>query len=469
MWRLSRIERALVSGVRRGRFFSTGLETIIDDLSRKPQTSVSLKAMVETGIGKFLPPEAPSNQILLQVASFLHRELPIRFAHRVKELDALPYGISGTPSIQKLRGWYCESLEEVLRNDAPRNEAEEAVFKKCMKDIYTRHADTLITIAKGLYEFKNSEAMTAALEDIRKKRDKEFSKGGRYRQKTGFGAQRGPKLKKAPSGIGDTLADFADIHEGIDTFLMHRIGIRVIIGQYLAIDPAPSSRLVQFRHLTNKNKRLDSSMSEPGSSANEEHEVSDVGLICTRTRPADVAAAAAEDAADIFERQIVDFDAPEVEIVGNTSCSMAYIPSHLYYILFELLKNSMRAVAEAHSDAEPDELPPIKIIIGEGRKGDDVVMKISDLGGGIPQSHNKRIFNYLFTTAAPAFQTQLLEEMESFGRASPLAGLGYGLPIARLYARYFGGDLSLMSVDGYGTDAYLVLNRMGDNREPLSY
>jgi pyruvate dehydrogenase kinase 2/3/4 len=31
---------------------------------------------------------------------------------------------------------------------------------------------------------------------------------------------------------------------------------------------------------------------------------------------------------------------------------------------------------------------------------------------------------------------------------SPLAGLGYGLPIARGYARHFGGDLRLMSVEG---------------------
>ena len=31
---------------------------------------------------------------------------------------------------------------------------------------------------------------------------------------------------------------------------------------------------------------------------------------------------------------------------------------------------------------------------------------------------------------------------------SPLAGLGYGLPISRSYARYFGGDLSIMSMEG---------------------
>jgi len=31
-----------------------------------------------------------------------------------------------------------------------------------------------------------------------------------------------------------------------------------------------------------------------------------------------------------------------------------------------------------------------------------------------------------------------------------MAGNGYGLPICRLYARYFGGDLQVISMEGYG-------------------
>jgi hypothetical protein len=38
-------------------------------------------------------------------------ELPIRLAHRVKELDELPHGMNDTPSIKKVKNWYAQSFE----------------------------------------------------------------------------------------------------------------------------------------------------------------------------------------------------------------------------------------------------------------------------------------------------------------------------------------------------------------------
>lgn len=67
--------------------------------------------------------------------------------------------------------------------------------------------------------------------------------------------------------------------------------------------------------------------------------------------------------------------------------------------------------------------------------------QVSDEGGGIPRSGLPRIWTYLYSTAISP-----LAEMEQSGEAdgpAVLAGYGYGLPISRLYARYFGGDLQV--------------------------
>lgn len=57
------------------------------------------------------------------------------------------------------------------------------------------------------------------------------------------------------------------------------------------------------------------------------------------------------------------------------------------------------------------------------------------------------IWNYAFTTAEAQ---SVGDEFGGSDFKAPLAGYGYGLPIARLYAQYLGGNLKLISMQGYG-------------------
>lgn len=52
-------------------------------------------------------------------------------------------------------------------------------------------------------------------------------------------------------------------------------------------------------------------------------------------------------------------------------------------MIFELLKNSMRALVERYG-VDHDAYPEIKMIFAEGKE--DITIKISDEGGGIPRS-----------------------------------------------------------------------------------
>lgn len=144
----------------------------------------------------------------------------------------------------------------------------------------------------------------------------------------------------------------------------------------------------------------------------------------------------------------------------QTKVTAIYVPAHLHHMLFEVFKNSMRATLEFAEAKHLHELPPIKCGIYKTRE--DITIKISDQGGGMSRRVRSKIFNYMYSTAP---KVVIPNSGGSYGgglaaAALPMHGLGYGLPLSRLYARYFKGDIKVASVDGYGTDTYIYLQRL---------
>lgn len=139
----------------------------------------------------------------------------------------------------------------------------------------------------------------------------------------------------------------------------------------------------------------------------------------------------------------------------NLPIQFVYVPSHLYHMLFELFKNSLRAVVEHHGTACSD-YPPIKVLLVKGKE--DLTIKVSDRGGGIPRSQSDLLFQYMYSTAP---------RPEPHAHNAPLAGYGYGLPLSRLYARYFQGELTVTSCEGYGSDALIYLKAICEDANEL--
>lgn len=100
-----------------------------------------------------------------------------------------------------------------------------------------------------------------------------------------------------------------------------------------------------------------------------------------------------------------------MQLICPPDLTFAYVPGHLSHIVFELLKNSLRAVVERFGPEYEDRMvadssssgssggyPPIKVIVVEG--SEDITIKISDEGGGIPRSAIPLIWTYMYTTMA---------------------------------------------------------------------
>ncbi|KAF8742956.1 hypothetical protein RHS02_02985, partial [Rhizoctonia solani] len=176
-----------------------------------------------------------------------------------------------------------------------------------------------------------------------------------------------------------------------------------------------------------------------------------------------------------------DWRWPEVILDGDLDTKFAYIKEHFEYIVFELLKNAMRhTVLRNGGLGEP---APIRATIVAGP--DIMNVRISDQGGGLRSSSSQTahdMFSFSHVRNATRLHDErlgALRHLSSSGRGlratvdeqiarwnesannRPLVGrMGLGLPLSNIYATYFGGSLDLVSMDGWGTDVYLMLPRL---------
>ncbi|KAI7862482.1 mitochondrial branched-chain alpha-ketoacid dehydrogenase kinase-domain-containing protein [Spinellus fusiger] len=414
----------------------------VQHFARFPQTGVSLRQMVLFG-------QKPSRASLFKASQFLHEELPIRLAHRVKDLEECPHHLSEMPSIIKVKDWYAQSFQELIELRPPQlsNSMKESLKKSssrpndmrtlppCVPNPatlhLTRHPDlrsASVPIGHRYFNYVDDVPCTPEVLEYTDKFVKIIE---------GVKRRHDPVVTTIAQGILEYkehkkhgIID-PEVERFLDRFYMSRIGIRILIGQHSTLYRGPC--LQDY-----------------------------VGVICTKTSIRDIAQDAIDNARFICEEHYGLFKAPEVQMFSPGDIEFMYVPSHLNHMIFEILKNSLRAVVERFGIDYEDEYPPIKLVIAHGKE--DITIKISDEGGGIPRSALLHVWAYMYTTAQ---RQQLEPEFNKSDFKAPMAGFGYGLPISRLYARYFGGDLKLISMEGYGTDAYLHLNRLSNSDEPL--
>ncbi|KAF8939031.1 [Pyruvate dehydrogenase (acetyl-transferring)] kinase isozyme 4 [Dissophora ornata] len=370
-----------------------------------------------------------STKALLKNLAFLNRELPIRFSKRVVELNSLPNELKETEPFLNLIKIYSMFLspsthhrEDVELDD---NETLQAAIQKEYADllqaITNRHKQDVICMAHGISLFK------------------------RYQIN-----------RNKPS---------EEIQQFLRSFNRGRLGIRIMVGHHLALQH-------QFYH---PNEPSSSAYLSTPSSAHSKR----IGIIEPQCDIEAMIVKASQSAQFVFFQHYSTVFPPNVHIehakeVGGRMVRFPVVPALLHHILFELLKNSMRATAEFHG-LDKSSFPEIEVKLSSTPEGDLNIL-IKDNGGGMPPEQVVRPFDYMFTTASntvcidfPSIMTAVEKKPHNatLGENLPLCGFGFGLATSKLYARLFGGDLTLHSTSGSGTEATIRLKRLEDQIERL--
>lgn len=296
----------------------------------------------------------------VSAAKFLHTEVPIRLAERVRAIERIA-DWTVVPELVDMHGRLVRAFKGIRAVKRERNLVD---FTRVAKGIMSLEKPGIVLAAKGLRALR-----------------KEFPE--KYN------------------------AEFAD--RFLNNFLLNRIGCTVLIGQYLALPR---------------------------------------GIIDPQCDPLDVCREAARTVSIVTQqvtgrKPLIRVEAHSAVEGDNEDPQFSYIPSVLQYIIMEILKNSSRATLEIAGTAAEIEDRPVSVVICADEKR--VAIRVSDRARGIPFDVGKRVWSYTYTTAV---------------EGTPLAGYGVGLPLSRLYAWYLGGSLDLVSLPGYGTDAYLFLPRI---------
>lgn len=340
----------------------------------------------------------------LRNAQFLHRELPIRIAQRAVDLLTLPHGLSTAEPIRKVASMYLEYMVEMQKFPVPTTYEEEEEFTKLISGFVWNRTTIPTSIARGVTLWRKSL-----------------------------------HNKKVPAEVEQ------EMEEALYRFFTARVGLRLLTEHHVLSSKGNSER---------KAAVLDCMQLFKGEKIDVGCIKSDLDVVYEVKR---VAALVREQTMMYLELAQLDKECPEIIIVdcNKEREPFTFVPHHLHYIVSELLKNSIRATLR-HGLNEP-----IKVVIAKG--AEDVTIKIADRGGGIPRSRMSTIWKFSHSTKQDA-------ELETEFGADGVSGAsirGFGLPLARIYARYLGGELTLKSTEGYGLDTYLYLPCLGDSCEHL--
>ncbi|KAK3503037.1 hypothetical protein B0T13DRAFT_487374 [Neurospora crassa] len=449
------------------------LEDKVPWLANQPLHQLSLADLVKHG----RPPL--SAEALLSSARFTLSLLPIRLAHRIQALRNLPYIVVSNPNISRIYNNYQHSLSTLLpwQGKTISSLDDEIKFTQVLAELVQTHTDTIPILAKGFIECRKyispSEVTRFLDEHLRARIGTrlvaEQHIALHYSSTPHFDPEASPTLcpepKTHPSYIGviDTTLRPASVIDSCGDFVADICELNYGVRPEWVVDGEPDAT---FAFVPMHLEYIVTELLKNAFRATVENGMSREPVVVT------IAPEPASSSASAATPGVYSDYCPPNSSQKNSSSSSSGSNS---------ISSSQQGKAAAQQQQQQQEQQQQQLLTKQAQHGiiplhdraPGVTIRIRDRGGGINPAVLPNIWRYSFTTFNDADDDDHHESPGAWGEeamglisntgvgGSTIAGLGYGLPLSRAYAEYFGGGIAVQSLYGWGTDVYLRLKGVG--------
>ncbi|KAF2663245.1 alpha-ketoacid dehydrogenase kinase [Microthyrium microscopicum] len=373
---------------------------------------------------------------LLNSANYVRTELPTRIAHRLRDMQTLPYIVLTNDNLSHVYELYYKAFERFRKIPEVKTIEQNDKFCAVVKETLKEHLTVIPRLVRGVIE----------VQDYMKP---------------------------------DSVDKF------VTTLLRSRISRRVIAEQHIALSDT-FHELWQYPG------------AEIHDDPNNADHVGEIFLRCNAREVIEGCAKVTRDL--MQKMYGLDCQIPEIHIQGHLDATFPYILSHLEYIIGELLRNSIQATIEQLASCNQTTPPsPIDVLICEtpqhvimrisdrgGGIPRDVLPHLWSFSKGPHRAVRLKNLNQVPRLAATMQElkgppqkgrtntqgavTNLRRDssLSSLASRSPDMKLGIGLPMSKIYAEYWAGSLEIHSLEGYGVDAFLQISKLGNKNEHIT-
>ncbi|KAG5493012.1 hypothetical protein JKF63_01593 [Porcisia hertigi] len=338
---------------------------------------------------------------LMQHAETVFPQMLVRIARLVRHLNNASYGLSQMPEIQELKKWYEWSFHDVRSTPVPTNRDGLYRCDRMVRRVFLRHYNVSPLITEGMVHFASREGWTQIYEEV--------------------------------------MRTYDELPLFFEAFCLARVRLRFLVGNYMYL----STKILGV-------PRQQYSLDDPEGLTVPiffDHNPEDfVGQICKRCSLLLLTKCIIKEAQTTYDAEI------ELKLAGDPDLVFVGV----LYIMYDIIRAMLEDAITANLDRQErtgKACTKIEVTLAQRVTNKRFVLRISDTAGGMTLSEASR---QLSCWSLYKNIQRYNEESISTWTSSPIR-----LPYAYSAARAIGGNITLASIEGYGTDRQLYLPSTG--------